>query len=221
MRVMAVLKPLKVIIDNYPEDKVEELDAENNPEDEGMGKRKVLFSKVIYIEQADFSEDPPKKFFRLSPGREVRLKHAYYIKCEKAVKDEKSGEIKELHCTYDPATKGGWSDDGRKVKGTLHWVSAGHALDAEVRLYDHLFTEPNPDDAEEGKDFISNLNPNSKEVLKTCKVEPGLKDAKPGSRYQFLRHGYFCVDPDSKEGKLVFNRTVSLRDTWAKVKKKG
>ncbi len=182
MRVMAVLKPLKVIIDNYPEDKVEELDAENNPEDEGMGKRKVLFSKVIYIEQADFSEDPPKKFFRLSPGREVRLKHAYYIKCEKAVKDEKSGEIKELHCTYDPATKGGWSDDGRKVKGTLHWVSAGNALDAEVRLYDHLFSEADPDDAPEGKDFISNLNPDSKEIVKECKVEQGLKDAEPGSR---------------------------------------
>ena len=219
MRVMVVLRPLKVIIDNYPEGKVEELEAVNNPEDESMGTRKVPFSRVFYIEKDDFMEDPPKKFFRLAPGQEVRLKHAYYIKCEKVVKDEKTGEIIELHCSYDPATKGGWSDDGRKVKGTLHWVSAEHAVDAEIRLYDKLFLNEKPDDVEEGKDFLSNINPDSLEVLISCKVEPYLKDADVNARFQFLRQGYYCVDPDTKEDKLVFNRTASLRDTWGKIQK--
>ena len=218
-RVMTVLKPLKVVIDNYSEGKVEELDAENNPEDPGMGKRKIPFSRIIYIEQEDFQENPSKKYFRLAPGREVRLKHAYYIKCEKVVKDEKSGEIKELHCTYDPETRGGWSSDGRKVKGTLHWVSAEHAINVEVRLYDRLFLKENPDDTEEGADFTSNINPDSFTVLKSCKAEPGLKKSLPGDRFQFLRHGYFCIDTDSTEDNLIFNCTVSLRDTWAKIRK--
>ena len=216
-RVMAVLHPLKVVIDNYPEDKVDELDAENNPEDPNMGSRKIPFSRELYIERADFMEDPPKRFFRLAPGREARLKHAYYIKCERVVKDENTGEVIELHCTYDPETRGGWSDDGRKVRGTLHWVSARHSLEAEVRLYDHLFTKENANDVEEGEDFTANLNPNSLEVLTSCQVEPSLAGTKPGNRYQFLRTGYFCVDPDSSDQKLVFNRTVSLRDTWAKI----
>ncbi|MCZ6675682.1 MAG: glutamine--tRNA ligase/YqeY domain fusion protein [Candidatus Poribacteria bacterium] len=218
-RVMAVLEPLKVIIDNYPEDQVEELDAENNPEDAGMGSRKVPFSREIYIEREDFMEDPPRKFFRLAPGREVRLKHAYYITCERVVKDEKAGEVVELHCTYDPETRGGWSKDGRRIRGTLHWVSAPHAVEAEVRLYDHLFVKPDPDDVPEGSDFTANLNPNSLEVLTGCRVEPSLASGAAGSRYQFLRKGYFCVDPDSSDEKLVFNRTVSLRDTWAKIQK--
>jgi glutaminyl-tRNA synthetase len=213
-RVMAVLNPLKVIIDNYPEGEVEELDAENNPEDENAGNRKVPFSREIYIERDDFMENPPRKFFRLAPGREVRLKHAYYITCERVVKDE-NGEIVELHCTYDPASRGGWVPDGRKVQGTLHWVSAAHALDAEVRVYGHLFTKEDPSDI----DGDADLNPNSLEVLEACKVEPGLADAPPGSRYQFLRIGYFCVDPDSSDGKLVFNRTATLRDTWAKIQR--
>ncbi|MCH8290701.1 glutamine--tRNA ligase/YqeY domain fusion protein [Candidatus Poribacteria bacterium] len=216
-RVMAVLHPLKVVIDNYPEDKVDELDAENNPEDPNMGSRKIPFSRELYIERADFMEDPPKRFFRLAPGREARLKHAYYIKCERVVKDENTGEVIELHCTYDPETRGGWSDDGRKVRGTLHWVSARHSLKADVRLYDHLFTKENANDVEEGEDFTANLNPNSLEVLTSCQIEPSLADTKPGNRYQFLRTGYFCVDPDSSDQKLVFNRTVSLRDTWAKI----
>jgi glutaminyl-tRNA synthetase len=218
-RVMAVLRPLKVIIDNYPEDQTEELEAVNNPEDVSMGTRKVPFSRVLFIERDDFREVPPKKFFRLAPGQEVRLKHAYIIKCERVVKDEKTGEVVELHCSYDPETKSGGAKAGRKVKATLHWVSAAHALEAEVRLYDYLFSKPNPDDVEEGSDFKANLNPNSLETLTSCKIEPGLADAKPGSRYQFLRLGYFCVDPDSSDKKLVFNRTVSLHDTWAKIEK--
>ncbi len=219
-RVMAVLRPLKVVIDNYPEDQVEELDAENNPEDPRMGTRKIPFSRELYIEKDDFREDPPKKWFRLAPGREVRLKHAYYITCTDVVKDNQTGEVRELHCTYDPQTRGGWSEDGRKVRGTLHWVSAAHALESEVRLYDHLFTKPNPDEAAEGKDFKSYLNPNSLEILDSCKLEPSLAQAAPGSRYQFLRLGYFCVDSrDSFQERPVFNRTVTLRDTWAKIEK--
>ena len=217
MRVMAVLRPLRVVIDNYPDDKVEELDAQNNPEDPGMGSRKITFSRVLYIEQEDFREDPPKKYFRLAPGREVRLKHAYYIKCVDVVRDEKTGRVTEVHCTYDPATRGGWSSDGRKVRGTLHWVSADHCVRAEVRLYDHLFIKENPSDE---NDFKELLNPDSLKTLTSARVEHSLKNAGPGSRYQFLRHGYFCVDPDSSSGPtLVFNRTVSLRDTWAKIEK--
>lgn len=217
-RVMAVLRPLKVVIDNYPEGQVEELDAEINPENPGLGVRKVPFSRVLYIEQDDFREDPPKKFFRLAPGREVRLKHAYIIKCEEVVKDEQTGEVVELHCTYDPETRSGMATDGRKVKGTLHWVSADHALKAEVRLYEHLFTRTNP---EEDEDFITNLNPNSLELLTTCLVEPSLAGAAPESRYQFLRQGYFCVDPGSIGDNLVLNRIVSLKDTWAKIQQKA
>ena len=218
-RVMAVLRPLKVVITNYPEDKEEELDAINNPEDPNMGKRLVPFSRILYIEQEDFSEEPPKKFFRLAPGREVRLRYAYFIKCVDVVKDKKAGEITEIHCTYDPATKGGDAPDGRKVKGTLHWVSARHAVEAEARLYDHLFTKRDPNEAE-NDDFKSNLNPDSLEILKSCRVEPCLKGAVRGARYQFERKGYFCVDPvDSSDERLVFNRIVSLRDTWAKIEK--
>lgn len=216
-RVMAVLRPLKLVIDNYPDGRVEELEAVNNPEDPSAGNRAVPFSKVIYIEQDDFREDPPKKFHRLAPGKEVRLKHAYYITCNKVVKDEKTGEVLELRCTYDPATRGGWSNDGRKVKGTLHWVSAEHARTAEVRLYDNLFSKTNPDEVEKGETFLSNINPNSLEVLDSCLVEPFLGNAEVGDRYQFLRHGYFSVDPDSQNGKLVFNRTVSLKDSWARI----
>jgi len=218
-RVMVVLRPLRLVIENYPDDKVEELDAENNPEDPGGGSRKVPFSRVLYVEREDFREDPPKKWFRLAPGREVRLKHAYYVKCVDVVKDEKTGEVVELRCTYDPETRGGWSKDGRMVKGTLHWVSAPHSLEAEVRLYDHLFTKQDPGDVEEGEDFKTYLNPKSLEILTSCRAEPGLKEAKPGSRYQFLRQGYFCVDFDSSPDSLVFNRTTSLRDTWARIEK--
>ncbi len=218
-RVMAVLRPLKVIIDNYPEGTVEELDAINNPEDASIGTRKVPFSRVLYIEQADFREEPPKKYYRLAPGREVRLRYAYFIRCVDVVKDAQ-GTIKELHCTYDPHTRGGDAPDGRKVKATLHWVSAQHALKAEVRLYERLFVKENPDDVEAGKDFTANINPDSLQILKDCMLEPSLAKAQPGDRYQFERQGYFCVDPDSTEGRLVFNRTVSLRDTWAKIEKK-
>ena len=217
-RVMAVLKPLKVIIDNYPEDKVEHLDAVNNPEDPSAGTRKVPFSRELYIEHDDFMESPPKKFYRLAPGREVRLRYAYFITCTSVTKDP-NGNITELHCTYDPATRGGDAPDGRKVKSTLHWVSAPHAIRAEVRLYDHLFTNQNPDDAPEDQDFKSNLNPNSLQVLTDCCVEPSLTDATPLSRYQFERLGYFCTDPDSSKDNLIFNRTVTLRDTWAKIQK--
>ncbi len=215
-RIMAVLRPLKVIIDNYPEDQVEWFDVENNPENPDMGTRKVPFSRELYIEQDDFMENPPKKYFRLYPGNEVRLKNSYFIKCERIVKDE-SGEITELHCTYDPASRGGNSPDGRKVKGTLHWVSASHALDAEVRLYDHLFTEADPGAAE---DLHAILNPTSLEVLTDSKLEPSLASTKPGDHYQFLRMGYFCTDLDSTPEKLVFNRTVGLKDSWSKEIKK-
>jgi len=218
-RVMAVLNPLRVVIDNYPEGQVEELEAINNPEDQGMGTREVLFSRVLYIEQEDFREDPPKQFFRLAPGREVRLRYAYFIKCVNVVKDKRTGEIVELHCTYDPETRGGDAPDRRKVKATLHWVSAAHALEAEVRLYDHLFIKSDPTEEQEGLDFKAYLNPKSLEILKSCRIEPSLAEAKPGSRYQFERQGYFCADTDSQAGKLVFNRTVPLRDTWAKVEK--
>jgi glutaminyl-tRNA synthetase len=220
-RVMAVLRPLRVVIVNYPEDIIEELEAVNNPEDASMGTRKVPFSRVFYIEQDDFREDPPKKFFRLSPGREVRLRYAYFITCVGVIKDEKTGEVVELHCTYDPKTRGGDSPDGRKVKATLHWVSAPHSIRAEVRLYDHLFVKADLSDDEEGRDFKSYLNPNSLVTLTSCRVEPSLEGASPGSRYQFERQGYFCVDTvDSSDKELVFNRTVTLRDTWAKIEKK-
>lgn len=216
-RVMAVLRPLKVVIDNYPEGIVEELEAINNPEDSAMGSRMIPFSRMLYIEQDDFQQDPPKGWFRLSPGNEVRLKHAYYIKCVDVVRNEQTGDIFELHCIYDPETKGGWSQDGRKVMGTLHWVSAEHSLPAEVRLYEHLFLKPNP---EEMADVIANLNPNSLQRLTSCRVESSLVDAEIENRYQFLRHGYFCVDPDSSKDLLVFNQTVSLRDSWAKIEKR-
>lgn len=218
-RMMVVLKPLKVIIDNYPEDQLEQIEAVNNPEDESMGTRSVPFSREIYIERDDFREDPPKKYFRLAPGREVRLKHAYYITCNRIVKDETNGEITELHCSYDPESRGGWTKDNRRVKGTLHWVSIPHAVDIEVRLYEYLFTKEDPSDVEEGKDFKDYLNPDSRKILSGCKAEPGISQAAAGERFQFLRQGYFCVDPDTKEGNAVFNRTVALRDTWAKIQK--
>ena len=215
-RVMAVLRPLKVVIVNYPEDRVEELDAVNNPEDPEAGTRKVPFSRVLYIERDDFMEEPPAKFYRLSPGREVRLRYAYFITCTGVVKDERTGDITEVHCTYDPRTRGGDSPDGRKVRATLHWVSALHAVTAEVRLYSHLFATADP--GEIGDDLSAHLNPDSLETLRSCRVEPSLSDAPPGSRYQFERVGYFCADPDSAPGRPVFNRTVTLRDTWAKIK---
>jgi glutaminyl-tRNA synthetase len=214
LRVMVVLDPLKVVITNYPEDQIEEMEAINNPEDESFGKRNVEFSRIIYIERDDFREDAPKKYFRLAPGSEVRLKHAYYITCNDVIKDSQ-GNITEIHCSYDPQTKGGWSSDGRKVKGTLHWVSAAHAFDAEVRLYDHLFTDPEPDK----KELDDCLNPDSLKII-TAKAEAGLKNARPGDYYQFLRNGYFCVDNvDSVDGKPVFNKTTGLRDSWAKIEK--
>jgi glutaminyl-tRNA synthetase len=220
-RVMALLRPLRVVIVNYPEDLVEELEAVNNPEDASMGTRRVPFSHVLYIERDDFREDPPKKFFRLAPGREVRLRYAYFIICVGVIKDEKTGEVVELHCTYDPKTRGGDSPDGRKVQATLHWVSAPHSINAEVRLYDHLFVKADLSNDEEGRDFRSYLNPNSLVTLTSCRVEPSLEGASPGSRYQFERQGYFCVDTvDSSDKELVFNRTVTLRDTWAKIEKK-
>jgi glutaminyl-tRNA synthetase len=218
-RVMGVLCPLRLVINNYPEGQVEEFNAVNNPEDTSAGTRKVPFSRVLYIEQEDFKEDPPPKYYRLAPGREVRLRYAYFITCVDVEKDEKTGEVVEVHCTYDPATRGGDSPDGRKVKSTLHWVSAKHAVEAEVRLYDHLFNKEDPMDVEEGTDSSNYLNPDSLEILTSCRVEPSLTDAPPGSRYQFERLGYFCVDPDSSPGKLVFNRIVSLRDTWSKIQK--
>ncbi|ABO48738.1 glutaminyl-tRNA synthetase [Desulforamulus reducens MI-1] len=218
-RIMGVLRPVKVVIDNYPEGQVEWLEAEYHQENPELGGRKIPFSRVLYIEQDDFMEDPPKKFFRLAPGKEVRLKYAYIIKCEQVVKDEQTGEIVEIHCTYDPDTKSGTNNEVRKVKGTLHWVSVEHAIRAEVRLYDHLFTKANPEE-ERDTDFKQNLNPNSLEVLKNSFLEPSLADAKPGDKYQFQRQGYFSVDPDSKEDRKVFNRVVSLKDSWAKMQKK-
>jgi len=207
------------VIENYPEGQGEELEAVNNPEDPGMGTRKVPFSRVLYIEREDFMEDPPPKYFRLAPGREVRLRYAYYIKCVDVVKNSKTGEIEELRCTYDPETRGGGAPDGRQVKATLHWVSAAHAVEVEVRLYDRLFTKANPNEDKDGADFRSFINPDSLEVLKAGYVEPSLANAGPGSFYQFERLGYFCVDPkDSRDGALVFNRTVTLRDAWAKVR---
>ncbi|MBK9705734.1 MAG: glutamine--tRNA ligase/YqeY domain fusion protein [Acidobacteria bacterium] len=219
IRVMAVLKPLKVVLTNYPDDLVEEMEAVNNPEDAGAGTRKVPFSKVLFIEQDDFREVPPPKFFRLSPGKEVRLRYGYIIKCENVVKDA-DGNIVELHCSYDPDTRSGGPASNRKVKATIHWASAAHAVDAEVRNYDTLFARENPEDVEEGLDFTVNLNPNSLEALTGCKVEPGLKEVVAGTRYQFERLGYFCVDPDSAPGKPVFNRTIGLKDTWAKIEQR-
>ena len=221
-RVMAVIRPLKVVIENYPEDQVEELTAENNPEDPSAGSHKIPFSRVLYIERDDFMEDPPKKFFRLAPGREVRLKHAYIIKCERVIKDENTGEVVELRCTYDPETKSGSSQEGRKVKGTLHWLTVAHAQSAEVRLYNHLFLKENPADEIEYPDPKSSLNPDSLEIVKDAFIEPFLKNAVGGDRFQFLRLGYFCVDnEDATPGAPVFNRTVTLRDTWAKIAKKS
>ena len=219
LRVMAVLRPLRLVIDNYPEGQVEQMDAVNNPEDESAGSRTVPFSRVLYIEQDDFREDPPKQYFRLAPGREVRLRYGYFVTCTSVIK-EANGQVAEIHCTYDPATRGGNAPDGRKVKSTIHWVSAQHAVDAEVRLYDTLFTREDPNEVEEGQDFTANLNPNSLEVI-SAKLEPSLREAKPGQSYQFERLGYFAVDPDATPGRPVFNRTVALRDTWAKIEKKS
>jgi glutaminyl-tRNA synthetase len=220
-RAMAVLRPLKVVIDNYPADQVEELEAVNNPEAPAAGTRKVPFSRVLYIEQDDFREDPPKQYYRLSPGREVRLRYGYLITCASVVKDERTGEVVEVHCTYDPATRGGNVPDGRKVKATIHWVSAAHAIDAELRLYDKLFIKANPNELEEGQDFTANLNPNSLESLAGAKLEPSLATASAGNRYQFERVGYFCADPDSTPQRLVFNRTVALKDSWARIEQRG
>jgi glutaminyl-tRNA synthetase len=219
LRVMAVLKPLRVVIDNYPDDLVEQMEAVNNPEDPNAGSRTVPFSKVLYIEDEDFREVPPPKYFRLSPGKEVRLRYGYFITCTSVVKDDQ-GNVVEIHCTYDPATRGGDSPDGRKVKSTIHWVSAAHSIDAEVRIYETLFTRENPNETEDGQDFTANLNPKSLEIV-TGKLEPSLANAAPGARYQFERLGYFCVDKDSTPGKPVFNRTVALRDTWGKIEKKA
>jgi glutaminyl-tRNA synthetase len=219
-RVMAVLKPLKVVIENYPEGQVEDVECINNPEDPDAGARKVPFSKTLYIEADDFMEEPPKKFFRLAVGREVRLRYAYFITCREVIKNDQ-GEIVELRCTYDPETRGGNAPDGRKVKATIHWVSAEHAVQAEVRLYDRLFTDQNPLAVEEGEDFTQRINPQSVEALSSCKMEPSLKNAKSGQSYQFERLGYFCADKDSTQEHLIFNRTVSLRDQWAKVQKAG
>jgi glutaminyl-tRNA synthetase len=219
-RVMAVLKPLRVVIDNYPDDQVELMEAVNNPEDASAGTRRVPFSKVLYIEQDDFRENPPKQYYRLSPGREVRLRYGYFVTCTNVVKND-DAELIEIHCTYDPATRGGDAPDGRKVKSTIHWVSAAHAADAEVRLYDTLFAKEDPNEAEEGKDFTANLNPKSLEVITGAKLEPSLSQAQVEDRYQFERLGYFCLDKDAMPGRLIFNRTVALRDTWAKIEKKS
>jgi glutaminyl-tRNA synthetase len=216
---MGVLRPLRVVIENFPEGQTDELEAINNPEDASAGTRKVPFSRVLYIERDDFREDPPKKFFRLALGREVRLRWGFFIKCHEAVKDPRTGEVVELRCTYDPATRGGNAPDGRKVKATIHWVSAAHALKAEVRLYDSLFSKSDPYDVPEGVDWRANLNPNSLEVLPECYLEPSLATARAGDRFQFERLGYFCVDKDSQPGQLVFNRTVTLVDAWAKIEK--
>jgi glutaminyl-tRNA synthetase len=218
-RVMAVLRPLRVVIENYPTGQVEEMEAINNPEDPDMGTRQVPFSRVLYIEREDFREDPPRQFFRLAPGREVRLRYAYYMTCTGVVKDESTGEVIELRCTYDPATRGGWAPDGRQVRSTIHWVSAAHAVPAQIRLYDNLFLNPDPD-ADEGGDLAASLNPKSLEVLRGCQLEPSLAGATPGSRYQFERQGYFCADLDTRPGALVFNRTVTLRDTWARIERR-
>jgi len=219
-RVMAVLRPLRLVIDNYPDGQTEQMEAVNNPEDASAGTRQAPFSKVLYIEQEDFREDPPKQYFRLAPGREVRLRYAYFVTCRGVVKDD-AGRVTEIHCTYDPATRGGNAPNGRKVKSTIHWVSAAHAVDAEVRLYDNLFTKEDPNDAPEGQDFTVNLNPNSLEVVTDAKLEPSLAAVEPMQFFQFERLGYFCVDLDSTPGKLVFNRTAALRDTWAKIEKRG
>jgi len=219
-RVMAVLRPLKVIIDNYPDGQTEQMDAVNNPEDSSAGTRKVPFSRVLYIEQDDFREDPPKQYYRLAPGREVRLRYGYLVTCTNVVKNGR-GEVIEVHCTYDPETRGGNAPDGRKVKSTIHWVSANHAIEGEVRIYDNLFAVENPNETAEGQDFRANLNPNSLEVIGAAKLEPELRNAASGERYQFERLGYFCVDQDSTRGKLIFNRTAALRDTWAKIEKKS
>ena len=219
-RRLAVLRPLRVVIENFPDGKVEHMDAINNPEDATAGTRQIPFSKTLYIERDDFRENPPKEFFRLAPGREVRLRYGYFITCKDVVKDSATGEVVELRCTYDPATRGGDSPDGRKVKATLHWVSADHAVDAEVRVYNNLFLKENPYDAPPGKTYLDNLNPESLDVLTPCKLEPSLATARVGDRFQFERHGYFCVDPDGKPGALVFNRTQTLKDTWAKIERK-
>ena len=220
LRRMAVLHPLKLVIDDYPDEQVEWMDAVNNPEDASAGTRKVPFSKVLYIEQDDFRESPPPKYYRLYPGNEIRLRYAYLVKCTRAVKDPKTGAILEVHCSYDPASRGGDAPDGRKVKSTIHWVSASHALPADLRLYDQLFTKEHPDEVAEGEDYSTYVNPNSLEILKGCMVEPALAEAKAGDKFQFERTGYFCMDPDSVHGSPVFNRTVTLRDTWAKIEKK-
>jgi glutaminyl-tRNA synthetase len=219
-RAMAVLRPLRLVIENYPPGRIEMLEAVNNPEDAAMGVRAVPFSGVLYVERDDFREDPPKQWFRLAPGAEVRLKHAYFVRCHQVIKDPATGEIRELRCTYDPASRGGASPDGRKVKGTLHWVSAEHAIESEVRLYDHLFSKANPLADKDEADFRDSLNPDSLVILRGCQLEPDLATAVPGQSFQFLRHGYFCVDSaDSRPGSPVFNRTVTLRDTWAKIER--
>jgi glutaminyl-tRNA synthetase len=217
-RVMAVLRPLRVIIDNYPEGRVEEFDCPYHPQKSEMGSRKVPFTRELYIEQEDFMENPPKKYYRLAPGREVRLRYGYFVKCVNVVKDHNTGEVVEVHCTFDPETRSGFAPDGRKVDATIHWVSAVHSLPAEVRLYDRLFTVPNP--LREGTDFIEFLNPKSVEILMNCRMEPSLKETVPGDKFQFERLGYFCTDPDSSADTIVFNRTVTLRDTWAKIAEK-
>jgi glutaminyl-tRNA synthetase len=218
-RVMGVLRPLKVVIENYPEGQVEEVEAVNNPEDESAGTRPLPFSRELYVERTDFREDPPKKYFRLAPEREVRLRYAYFITCREVIKDPETGEVVELRCTYDPETRGGYAPDGRKVRGTIHWVSASHAVEAEVRLYDHLFSKINPEDVDEGGSYKDALNPESLETLAGCRVEPSFARAQPGHRVQFERQGYFCVDTDTSADRLVVNRTVTLRDTWAKIEK--